>query len=133
MRVADWPERLAEFVAEHRSVAFEWGVTDCVLFAAAWIERATGADPLGDLRGQWTDMVSAVRLLRDLGGLRAAVESQLGEPLPAVLLAQRGDVALIEREDERGLGVVIGAEVAVLTEQGIGFVRLSEASVAWRV
>jgi hypothetical protein len=132
MRIHDWPERLMRFLAERRRVPFDWGQHDCVLFACSWIEEATGADPLGDLRGQWTDAASAVRLLRDLGGLRAAVESKMGEPIP-VLMAQRGDLALIEREDERGLGVVVGADVAVLTPAGIGFVALSEASAAWRV
>lgn len=132
MRVSDWPERLMTFLAERRRMPFEWASHDCCTFAADWVLDATGADPLGDLRGQWTDRASAVRLLRDLGGLRAAVESKMGEPIP-VGFAQRGDLALIERDDARGLGIVIGADVAVLTESGIGFVRLSEASAAWRV
>jgi hypothetical protein len=131
-RFPEWPELLAEFVDRHRHQPFEWASNDCVLFASGWVQEATGEDPLGELRGAWTDMASAVRLLRDLGGLQAAITSKLGEPIP-VGLAQRGDLALIEREDERGVGIVIGADVAVLSESGVAFVKLNEAAAAWRV
>lgn len=132
-RVPDWPERMARYLTRYRKTPFAWGEHDCVLFAAGWIKEATGDDPLGELRGRWTDAMSAARLVRDLGGLAAAVTAVIGAPLASTTFAQRGDIALIEQEDARGLGIVVGTQVAVVTERGIGYVELSEAAAAWRI
>lgn len=94
IRPDDWPERLAAFLESRGPEPFVWGSNDCALFAADWVLTLTGADPLGPLRGAWTDEASARDLMASLGGLDAAARSVLGEPLPTVLLARRGDVML---------------------------------------
>ena len=130
-RREDWPARLARYVDAHRDTPFGWGSFDCVLFAAGWVREATGADPTAGL--VWTDERSAQRVIKSVGGLRAGVESRLGDPVSAAL-AWRGDVVLHEMSRRPGLGVCVGAEVAAPSEDdGLMFVPMSAARMAWRV
>jgi hypothetical protein len=133
MRRDDWPARLTEYVDAHRMTPFGWGSHDCVLFAAGWVLEATGVDPIGDIRDQWADERSALRLIKSLGGLRFAVDERLGNPI-STALAWRGDLILHEITERPGLGICLGAEFAAPTEDGgLSFVPMSAARMAWRV
>lgn len=92
VRLPDWPERLAEYVHQHRGTPFAWGGHDCVRFAAGAVQAMTGCQPLPT---EWSDRTSAARALRRLGGLVPAVSSVL-PPLSAPAWAQRGDVVLVQ-------------------------------------
>ncbi len=131
MRREDWPSRLSDFIEAARRRPFSWGRHDCCLFAADWVREATGADPAADWRGRYRSASGARRILRQHfdGDVAAVATAVLGEPLASPLLAQRGDVALVDG----ALGVVIGAEVALLGEAGLAFHPLGTAARAWRV
>ena len=97
-RLPDWPERLAAYLHQHRQVAFEWGTADCVRFAAGAVQATTGRDVLPC---RWADKASAVRQLRQYGGLLAAVGGVL-PALAAPAWAQRGDVVLVQASARPG-------------------------------
>lgn len=107
-RVQDWPSRLAELItwAEHRPLA--WGSHDCCTLAADAVQATTGTDPLADLRGTYSTEAEAAAVLARLGGLRAAMCARFGEPLPNVLLAQRGDLVLIAAGNTLAMAVCTG-------------------------
>lgn len=134
-RLPDWPERLVAYLHQHRQVAFEWGPADCVRFAAGAVQATTGREVLPC---QWADKASAVRLLRQHGGLPAAV----GEVLPALASpawAQRGDVALVQASARPGglrrrwLAVVDGHLWQAPGASGLCAGPMAMAVMAWGV
>jgi hypothetical protein len=130
MRREDWPSRLIDFIEAASGRPFSWGSSDCCLFAADWVQDATGIDPAAGHRGRYRTEAGAARLLNRLGGsVDAAATGALGAPLASPLLAQRGDIALVGG----ALGVVIGGEVALLSETGPVLHPLATAARAWRV
>ena len=131
-RVEGWERLLAEAVETARSTPFEWGVNDCALWAAEVRARITdGEDVAAEWRGRYATALGAQRLMRrqgwaDMGAMGRAL---LGEPLPSVLMAQRGDVVLMAQ----GFGICIGAQAVGMGEGGLGVARLSECQMGWRV
>ena len=132
MRRPDWVERLHMIVEAGAAVPFTFGSHDCGRFAARCIDAMTGSDREAELARQYANERTAARFLRREGGIEAAVTARLGDPI-TVLEAGRGDVCLIPGEDGPGLGVCVGATVAVLRPEGIRYAPLSAALKAWRV
>jgi hypothetical protein len=130
MRHENWPSRLSDFIGAASGRPFSWGSSDCCLFAADWVQEATGIDPAAEYRGRYRTEAGAARLLNRLGGsVEAAVDKALGMPLTSPLLAQRGDIALVDG----ALGIVIGGEVALMSEAGLVLHPLAMAARAWRI
>lgn len=105
-RHRDWQSRLQACLAERRVRAFEWGRNDCCLFVCDCVQAMTGHDPAADVRGYTTER-QAARLVRQLGGMRSIASSRFGEPIP-VLMAQVGDVGLVELEGRQSLALCGG-------------------------
>jgi hypothetical protein len=129
VRLPDWPERLAAYIAQHRATPFAWGTHDCASFAAGAARVITGCNPWADA---WADRSGAATQLRHSGGIVAAVDSVLPR-LPCPALAQRGDVALMHHAQRRWLAVVDGAHAWAPTALGLIATPLSQASTAWSV
>jgi len=106
VRFADWPERLVEFIESRRHARFEWGVNDCCLFPADAVLAMTGTDRAADLRGH-ADEFSAMRVVRDAGGLPSLLASRLKERT-VIWLAQRGDVVCATLDGRETAGIVAG-------------------------
>lgn len=85
---------LGEYLAKHFDSKFEWGVFDCVLFAANWAELATGHNYLEGVP-LWTNEREALRTLAELGGIEAVVDARLERINPH--RAKDGSIALRER------------------------------------
>lgn len=130
MKPQDWPERLAQFWRDRRSMPFAWGSNDCCSLAADWVVEMTGADPMAGLRGV-DNAISAGRTLEALGGMRAAVTGRLGEPIDW-MLAQRGDVVLLILDRET-LGVCMGTHAIAPGQDGALLVPMDSAECAWRI
>jgi hypothetical protein len=126
---------LTTYMHERANAPFVWGVNDCCMFAADWVMRATGRDPIEALRGSWTDEASASHMLNAPGGLIRLVNTWgAREPLPTVATAQRGDVILFESGQGPALGICVGEKFAALKPpQGIGYFSMRHALAAWRV
>lgn len=132
-RLPDWPERLAEYMHQHRASAFAWGSHDCVTFAAGAALAITGETVL---KKKWPDAAGAARMLRKVGGLPAAVDTVLVR-LPSVAKAWRGDVVLVPdptpNSARQWLGVVDAGQWFAPGPAGLVRGPLSVASVAWGV
>lgn len=123
--------RLIEYVDAHAAQPFEWGAFDCACFAAGWVREATGEDALDGI--DWHDEVSALRLMRDGGGLPVLVTTRLGAAIPAAL-AQRGDVVLTSVNGRDALGVCLGEVFAMpAASGGVALVGMDHASGCWTV
>jgi hypothetical protein len=141
-RVHDWPERLAQYLAENCSRPFEWGSFDCCLFAANVFEVLTGMDPAKELRGSYSSAREAAVTLARHGGMESLIEEVLkpfaAETVP-VLCAQRGDVVLVKNHSqvlgEYAIAVVgMDGQLVIPSEQGLISIPLNNSAVkAWRI
>lgn len=134
-RLPDWPERLAAYLCQQRPNRFAWGTHDCANFAAGAVLAVTGCQVL---QLQWAGAADAVRLLRTLGGLQAAVDRQLPR-LQTAELAQRGDVVLAQqlvaggRARRQFLAVADGARWWAPSVTGLHSGPMAAAATAWGV
>lgn len=136
VRLEGWEGRLAGVVEAARHVPYQLGEHDCFRFACAVVEALTGIDRWPEWAGRYTTRREALRCIHAYGGAgftEAGSKLFGGAPVPASK-ARRGDVLeFVDPFDEKHLGVCVGAEVAVLADGGLRFVRLSQCAHAWRV
>lgn len=131
-RFEDWTSRLDDFIDLRRATPFCWGSQDCCTFAADAVEAITGTDPLEELRGKWKTEKQADSYLKKLGGIGRGVIGKLGKPVPSTF-ARRGDVVLVEVGEVKALGICLGSIVAAPAPDGLVFVQMVEAHMAWRI
>jgi len=136
MRREDWQSRLHAIIQDAEKRQFTWGQWDCCQWAGLCIEACTGSNPVAEWAGRCTTAAGAQRILaRHFGGsLQTGWTQILGEPVPP-LTAGRGDVCLVQLDDQPACGVVdlSGERVACLSLDGLEFVPLTAAVAAWRV
>ena len=115
---------LAEYITQHLSTPFAWGRHDCVLFAAGWVREHTGMDPLADVPA-WSTEREALRAIRDVGGLEAALDARFRRIHPNV--ARDGDLALYND----AICIFSGCHIVGPNPAGLQFVNRMEAACAW--
>lgn len=122
-------DALLELLEQRSTMPFEWGINDCVTFAAAAVVAQTGRDPLGRL--QWSDEAGARKALVKVGGLEAALDARFPRTSPAA--AMRGDLAAAP--DPLGIRVMVveGATLVGPGERGLERVPRAEMVAAWSV
>ncbi len=128
----DWRARLGAYLATEARTPFEYGKSDCALFAAGAVNAMTGSDPSATYRGRYSTLRGGLRILRK-DGFRDHVEraaTLLTEVSPR--RAQVGDIAVVDTSDGPSLGVVQGEWVAVRTMTGLGFVPIGQAKRVFR-
>lgn len=133
-RLKDWPSRFGALVAQARALPFAWGVHDCCLWAADSVLACTGHDPAAPWRGTYSDAAGAMRLLDELGGLRAV--GALAGPEIRPSLATVGDVGLAANPEDAGreLLVVSFADVWTgVTATGLQPISRRHVLAAWGV
>ena len=132
-RLSGWELRLAEAIETARDRPFRWGRHDCAIWAFDLRRDLTGCFDVAALwRGRYTTERGAVRVMRRLGwqSLEAAGRDLLGEPLPSIHLAQRGDMVLANTG--LGFGVCLGARAGGIAPEGLVLVPLATCALAWR-
>ena len=138
-RYEDWPRRLNDFVALARERRFRWGTHDCMLFAADAVQAITGVDPARPYRGIYRNRREAERLMKEYAGggvskLTELVTEDHSIPEIPPLMAQRGDVCLVEVSSREALGVAVGSIILVAAlPKGVAAVPLTGALRAWRI
>lgn len=130
MRLPDWPQRLSACIDAARSVPFTFGAHDCCTFADDCVVAITGKSRMGDLRGAYAGSISASRLIRQHGGLRAAVIARLG---PCASRARRGDVVMFMSAGREALGACIGSVFAAPGDGGLVFFPIGQAEACWEI
>lgn len=131
MRRPDWPQRLVEYVEAHRQTPFAWGTHDCCRFAAGAVEAMTDENPMAAF--DYGNERQALRLIRDAGTLDALMYRTLGESLPSVAYAKRGDVVISDLGNGPTVGVVLGADAVYAAPVGLFFQPAQSARAAWRI
>lgn len=130
MRRADWTDRLWQVVAAASGRPFEWGAHDCCTFAATAIDAMCDTDYREQLAAHYHDRTTAAAFIEASGGIELAVSSFLGDLRPG--LPQRGDIALVETQHGRGVGVALGTTIAVPGDAGLEQYPIGRALGHWR-
>lgn len=130
-RVPHWEMKLAQAIAEAQGGAFVWGQRDCATWAFDVRLALTGQD-IWPFRGKYKTLRGARGLIRRNGGSMEGLTRQLlGDPLPVVLMARRGDIVL--GGEDPALGICIGTNCAFLMLSGLTYRPLRSCQMAWRV
>lgn len=137
VRHENWPSLLSDFIEQSLHIPFDWGQSDCSLFAANAVLAMTGTDHAAEFRGRYKTAREATQLLKAFGGVAGMVERS-GLQEVNVLMAQRGDVVLVDTVGGDALGVVaLDGRVACQGPEGITFLSPDGfgfcAKRAWRV
>lgn len=127
---------LIDFIEGRRERPFSWGENDCATFAADWIRQQTGIDPVAQYRGKYKTAAGAARAMKryGTGELVSTWIGLVGEPLPSVRLAMRGDVVAKDMgETGDAIGIVIDHRAAFVAPDGLRFEPVESCRLAWRV
>ena len=133
-RVEHWERLLAEVIDTASGRPFVWGVHDCPTFAFETRMLLTGGEDIAALwRGRYTTAIGGERVMRRLGwaSLVDMGRALLGEPRPAVLLAQRGDIVLADTG--LGFGICNGATAVGMAPEGLVTVPLTYCRLVWPI
>ena len=134
-RFSFWPEALAAEITAAQRMPYVLGKHDCLRFSCRCVEVMTGVDFWPRFEG-YTNKRQAYRTIQAIAPtLGEAVSVVLGiEPTPAPM-AHRGDVVLYADNAGEHLGICVGGMVAVLGEDGLAFVPITDkgAKLTWRI
>ena len=131
-RTPGWMGRLVVYLSRVHSMPFRPGRMDCALFVAGAVEAMTGEDHARGWRGYRSLAEGRKRIAERGHEDHVALAASLLPEVP-VLMAQRGDVAVVPESDGFALGIVQGESVYVMTPRGLGLVPLTRAVRAFRV
>jgi hypothetical protein len=137
-RCANWPEALAAYIDRKRNEPFAWGVNDCCLFGANWIQLCTGLDPAATLRGTYDSALSGVRVLENHCGLIGTIDTYfnpLGFKAIGQGFAARGDIAVRDCGNGDTMGIVLGSTAAFVGKDGLQFANLNDGAETrfWKI
>lgn len=130
MRFPDWRTRLQNYISANIARPFQAGVFDCSLFSADCVNVMTGVDHAAPYRGQYSTIQQGLTLLQADGFAdhEAFVASKFIITASSPYQLSAGDLAVVEQRGLKGIGVVLGSSIAVVTlGRGIGQLPLSQA------
>lgn len=127
----DWAERLAETVEAARGKAFSWGSHDCCTFAQECVNAQLAETVVLPVVG-WTDERAALRAIAEAGGLESGLDGMFTRR-ESPLLAQRGDVALVDVHGRQCVAVCTGVSLVVPNADGLESIPVTDGLIAWRV
>lgn len=144
--VPHWQELLHNYLVRRHGEKFKWGSMDCCLFACDAILELTGVDLAKDFRGQYDSALSAVRAMKKftedaeeethlVEAVTVKVTSQFGLQEVPLLMAQRGDVVLLQSPNGKSLGILglRGTHVHASGPDGVVTMPVKECLRAWRI
>lgn len=106
---------------------FVWGQSDCAMWCAGLVKRATGRDPAADLRGTYASRFEYRAIAIREGGLLAMARKRMAflHPLGAT------GVALIRLDGTRMFAVIAGGRAVVRTDAGHRIVDTPRVIEGW--
>lgn len=112
---------------EYQNKSFEWGVSDCCLFASDCCIESVGVDPAELFRGKYHSEIGAVKMLAKLGH----IEEQFDKCFERVDVKQanRGDVVM----KDRTVGIQWLGGVLCMSPSGIVLDKNFNPTIAWKV
>ncbi len=132
----NWPALLDAFLAERRERAFCWRAHNCALFAADWVRELTGVDLAERFRPKVEGPLSALRIVRQAGGLTVLVDEACtarGWPSVPAAYARRGDLVLTPTEHGPAVGISLGHSSAFAGPSGLTFQSPAHLFRAWQI
>lgn len=133
-RVNDWDQRLAAVTSRHLRTASVWGESDCLLKVADAIEAVIGVDPAAGIRGKYKTEAGAAKLMRKRGFETVEdVIASMFDQTEGKLMAQRGDICIIEENGEIAAGYMTEYGAAIATPSGSAFRSPMEIARAYKV
>ncbi|TPL30171.1 hypothetical protein [Mesorhizobium sp. B2-4-7] len=134
-RLPDWDRRLARLVPEIATTPGVWGQSDCLLTAAAGVEAVTGVDIMEPWRGRYKSEAGAARLMRREGcrTVEDVFRDYFGLPEIGRLMAQRGDVGVVEQAGVLCAGFMCDLGFLVRTEAGRLILPQTAVKTAFKV
>lgn len=127
MRLYDWETRLTVYLSRIAREGFAWGRHDCALFAAGGVEAVTGHDPAAVWRGRYDTSAGGMRLIRAAGYRDHLDAARRLHPPVARSMILPGDLAVVEGDGGRALGIVQGTMIYVLRPEGLGLLPIERA------
>jgi len=124
-------DEIAAYLHEQAARPFAWGVTDCVQFAGAFVEKITGRSYLADY--EYNSELGAARIMLAAGGLEALVSKHLGPMSRDLRECADGDIVLSAFDRGPTLGIAVPRVFFLRTERGVIPVNLEHAIGFWRV
>jgi hypothetical protein len=124
--------QIAQILGSHAGAPFAWGKHDCCQFVRDALRTLTGRDI--SIKSYDTER-GAVRALHALGGYDGAMAAYEAKPLASPLLAQRGDVVLVEVLGlfDGALALCTGIAAHAVCADGLEAVPQAQWLRAWRV
>ena len=136
MRKQGWEKLLADYIHDQREAPFEWGVNDCILFASHGANLILEKDYTDEIKsyGHY-DEEGAYEILRAHGGKIEDIFDKYLERHDNILMARRGDIAVVEYCEIVQAGIIntSGTHVSVKTEKGLFNVPVRKIRTAWRI
>ncbi len=132
-RQSGWEKRLNAVVAKHQALPSGWGISDCFVIPDDAVEALTGAVMYPKARGYQTEAGAAKALRRHgFADVREAFAARFAEIPP--MLAQRGDIGVIERDGTFSGGVFTVLGFMTRAHGGaVEFIPASAVTSAFRV
>lgn len=116
---------------------FDWRDNNCALSVANAYEKISGVYHASEYVDKCTSILSAVRILKEKGGL-PSIMRDLGFVKKDVKLACRGDVVIFEFESRsssqikrEALGIVVDYRAAFKDKKGVNLININRCSSAW--
>lgn len=128
----DWHARLQALLMRRHDCPFAWGQADCCTWAADCWQAMTDTDPLGPLRGTYATRRQARHLLRQCGGLAAALGARLGAPQAAGMPIMPGSIVLAQQGRRQVMGLAWPAGLIGIGSDGLVVLDSAAPLLAWR-
>lgn len=132
-----WERRLSAYIEDMKNEPFKRGLHDCALFAGNCIDIMTGGDVTSEFRKPYKNRKEAMNLLKSLGydNLEAVATAKLGEPLPSVNFAGRGDCVTVPCKEGVALAIVdtSGKRAVTTGKNGLEYYPAKDWLKAWKV
>lgn len=140
-RVEKWDTvAFQEFLLARADVPFAWGANDCSIFTADGVLAITGTDIASDFRGKYESEETAIALVKKVTG-GADVEAAAAWCAEKVgmqerlhpMMAQRGEMVLVQSGDRviAGLVHLSGRHVVTVAEAGLVRLPITAVKRAW--
>jgi hypothetical protein len=129
-----WERALINYIRENAAVPFRPGKMDCGLFFGGSVQAMTGEDINKPFRGKYRTIDGAMKIANKLGFAdHVEYVANLYPEIPP-LMAQRGDGAVVnDVQGAPALGIVQGAQIYVMTLQGLSLAPLTAAVRGFRI
>jgi hypothetical protein len=129
MRIDNWESALAKYIADSQGLSFVWGRNDCTLWAAKWVDIATGSTFYNEWSELYNNEAEAQALIEANG--KSSIKEMIDERLPpkAIPRISRGDVVMFNG----AVGICDGLKSVFMQQSGLEYLHTLKCEYGWGV